>query len=249
MFHKIQLYNKPNCPGSYVQRDKLPSLVFSETILPLVNNNDTTNWERHMVWGGDSFFCSIPGKLNWRICTWKNTWSDFEIIKWNSVHSTVWRRILLQSSNSHGFHSWLMLKFSFLCLLLSVTRISVWDIRHFYWNWGLTSNCSCAVQCTHQIQQSRMAHSPVVQTGHPVGLQCVARCQCAASQDLSPWMGADSLSVPLPVLLPDRKQALSFQKSCHHISMALSPCSSQPGTGQPQPRSHVIPWGVGRPDT
>lgn len=52
-----------------------------------------------------------------------------------------------------------------------------------------------------------MAHSPVVQTGHPAGLQC--QMPGAASLGLSAWMAAGSLSLPLPVLVPDRMQAVS----------------------------------------
>lgn len=125
----MHLCNKHNCPGSYVQREKLHSLVFLETILPLVNNNDTTNWERGMVSSFEQviivFLLFLESLMQELAAANISAESDFEVSKWDSLHLTVWRRVLLQPSNRCGFHSRLMLKWSFLDLLPSVTGISV----------------------------------------------------------------------------------------------------------------------------
>lgn len=40
-----------------------------------------------------------------------------------------------------------------------------------------------------------------------------------------------------------------LQKPCNHISRLRACAPSQPDAGQPQPRSHVTSWIMGRPDT
>lgn len=121
------------------------------------------------------FFSAIPGKLNWRKILAE---SEFEIIKWDSLQQCG-EESCSNPPKAMGFMpGWWQLIFWVCCHQLQ--EYWYWDAHHFHWNcWQSPPNGSSAVQCTHPKQQSHVAQSPVAQTGHPVGLQCVAGCQCS----------------------------------------------------------------------
>lgn len=188
-----------NCPRSYVQGEKLHSLVFFETILPLVNNNDTANWERGTVSSSEQ--ASLVFQLFLRSLMWElvgediSAEDDCQISKWDSLH---WMVQSPAAALQQG--AWLMLQM----FLLGAVAISYGSnlcccqlplLRYQSFPLGLgsvTSRLKLYNFLHHQIPKSYMNHSPVVQTNH-VDLLCVANWQCMASQDLSAWVGAGSL--------------------------------------------------------
>lgn len=150
--------------------------------------------------------------------------SDFEISNWSGLHSTVWRRVLLQPSNKCGFHSLLIFKWSFLDLLPSGTGISV--LRYLSCPLGrgrVTSRWKLAVQCAHPIQKLYVDHSPVGQTTHPVDLLRVVSVWYLRTC-LPGWVQLVYTSPCPRSCLAGCKPCL-LQKPCSHIRWPLSLCS------------------------
>lgn len=132
----MQSHNTLICPGSCIKGEKKShSLVFSETILPLLNNNDMTNWEGGTVSCFEQviliFLKSLMQFLHQIVAEDTSAEGDFQICKWDSLHWEAWSRVhqiwaLLILGDVKIVSSWIS------CYSW---QYHYWDISHFFWGW------------------------------------------------------------------------------------------------------------------
>lgn len=131
---QMQSYNTLICPGSCIKGEKKAFPLFLETILPLLNNNDTTNWERGMVSSFEQFILaflkSLMQFLHQIVTEDTSAEGDFHISNCDNLHWEVWSRVQQMWASLLGdvkiVSSWIS------CYLW---EYHYWDIGHFFLGW------------------------------------------------------------------------------------------------------------------